>query len=77
VQVTCQFHSPAKLGCNLPRLGQRLAGTDDETRSNGASDGNHGNVSRFQATVQMGVVGVNDSAVAVSGGHLATGMLVL
>src|SRR5690348_9185258 len=33
-------------------LGKRLAGTDNETGADGATDGNHGNVSRAQATVQ-------------------------
>lgn len=47
-------------------LGESLAGTDDETRSDRTTDGNHGNVAGLEASVKHGIrVGLDTSNVLV------------
>jgi hypothetical protein len=48
---------------DLPRCGQRLSSTDDETSSDSTTNGNHSNMTGFESTVQMRVVVVVDGTV--------------
>lgn len=51
---------------NIPRLGQSLSGTNDETGSDGTTNGNHSDVSRLETAVQVAVVVVNGNAIGVN-----------
>jgi hypothetical protein len=48
---------------NVPRSGQRLSSTDNETSSDSTSNGNHSDMAGFESTVQMRVVVVVDGTV--------------
>jgi hypothetical protein len=56
---------PTAFPLDLPRFGERLASSDDETSSNSTSDGNHSDVPRLEATVQMRMIAVQHGAVIV------------
>jgi hypothetical protein len=50
---------------DIPRLSKSLSCTDDETSSNGTTNGNHSNVTRFESTVQMLVVVMDNDTIVV------------